>query len=98
MNYYNLLGKPDIRAITSISNKGKNVTNDIDFSQLDFSKKQSLIEAFAVSSYRGAEQQPDMLLQYPSLEDCKSCGDPANSADFLYVPSLPQIVMKTMKG
>lgn len=50
MNYYNLLGKPDIRAITSISNKGKNVANDIDFSQLDFSKRQSLIEAFAVSS------------------------------------------------
>jgi hypothetical protein len=39
-----------------------------------------------------------MLLQHPSLEDCKSCGDAANSADFLYVPSLPQIVMKTMKG
>lgn len=88
MNYYNLLGKSDNRAASSNQAIVKNV-NDLDILSLDFSQKQSLIESFAISSQGAPDQQPVMIWQHPSIEDCNCSDDIANAADFLYVQSLP---------
>ena len=97
MNYYNLLGKTESRGITSNQNIAKNI-NDLDILSLDFSHKQSLIESFVISTMSGPDQQPVMVSQHPSVEDCNCSDDIANAADFLYVQSLPHIVMRTMKS